>query len=152
MRKKQAKKEYEQSHQASQFLHAVCGHPLSLHWARRSRETVIEQSLPLKERYDKVVRKGAGDSSGGTEDGTPPAGAADTGSIPGVPEGLHVLQRHWACGPQLLKPMSLESVPCNEEDHCSEKATHPNWIAASTLHNWGEPTDSDEDSKEPKIK
>ena len=99
-----------------------------------------------------MVREGAGDSSGGTVDGTPPADAGDTGSIPGVPEGFHVLQRDWACGPQLLKPMSLESLPCNEEDHCSEKATHRNWIAASALHNWGEPADSDEDSEEPKIK
>ena len=54
-----------------------------------------------------------------------PANAGDTGLIPALGR-FHMLQKTKDHAPQLLKPMSLESVLHNERSHCNEKATQHN--------------------------
>ena len=66
-----------------------------------------------------------GDFPGGRVVRNPPAGAGDTGSIPGSRRS-HMPRSKQAHAPQLLKPTCLEPVLCNKRSHCNEKPMHCN--------------------------
>ena len=76
------------------------------------------------------------DFPGGAVVKNPPANAGDTGSSPG-PGRSHMPQsnlahaqllslRSRAHEPQLLKPMRLQPMLCNERSHLDEKPVHRN--------------------------
>ena len=54
-----------------------------------------------------------------------PAGAGDTGSIPG-PGRSHMAQGSWLHVPQVQKPTHLEPELHNERSHHNEKPSHDN--------------------------